>query len=144
MSSNLKHTTHTSVNATLLLCGLLHNRDTIVAYYASWKAISPSKLVSNGYISNHNKRWRPHLKVKVSFYWYFCCFCIHFTQINIENSQNKCKASLLIVVFIWNRKWILLLERPLSTTELPFKASLCPNIINFDNVDFSERRLKKW
>ena len=23
---------HTSVNATLLLCGLLHNRDTIVAY----------------------------------------------------------------------------------------------------------------
>ena len=47
---------HTSVNATLLLCGLLHNRDTIVAYYASWKAISPSKFVSNGYISNHNKR----------------------------------------------------------------------------------------
>ena len=74
--------------ATLLLCGLLHNRDTIVTYYASWKAISPSKLVSNGYISNHNKRWRPHLKVKVSFYWYFCCFCIHFTQINIENFQK--------------------------------------------------------
>ena len=47
---------HTSVNATLLLCGLLHNRDTIVAYYASWEAISHSKPVSNGYISNHNKR----------------------------------------------------------------------------------------
>ena len=47
---------HTSINATLLLCGLLHNRDKIVAYYASWKAIIPSKLVSNGYISNHNKR----------------------------------------------------------------------------------------
>ena len=28
----------------------------IKSYYASWKAISPSKLVSNGYISNHNKR----------------------------------------------------------------------------------------
>ena len=35
---------HTSVNPTLFLCGLLHNRDTIVAYYASWKAISPSNL----------------------------------------------------------------------------------------------------
>ena len=55
MELNKKVTEKQKVNATLLLCGLLHNRDTIVAYYASWKAISPSKLVSNGYISNHNK-----------------------------------------------------------------------------------------
>ena len=27
----------------------IDNRDTIVAYYASWKAISPSKLLSNGH-----------------------------------------------------------------------------------------------
>ena len=88
MSSNLKHTTtHLSMQYCFYVV-FYHNRDTIVAYYASWKAISPSKLVSNGYISNHNKRWRPHLKVKVSFYWYFCCFCIHFTQINIENFQK--------------------------------------------------------
>ena len=69
----------------MLLCGLLHNRDTIVAYYASWRAISHSKLVSNNYISNHNKRWRPHLKVKFSFYLYFCFFWINVTQINFEN-----------------------------------------------------------
>ena len=91
LSSNLKNTT-TSVNATLLLCGFLHNRDTIVAYYASWKAIIPSKLVSNGYISNHNKRWRPHLKVKVSFYLYFSCFWINVTQINFENIKRTIQS----------------------------------------------------
>ena len=48
------------------------------------------------------------------FFGYFCCFCIHFTQINIKTFKNKCKASFLIVVFIWNRNWILMLERPLS------------------------------
>ena len=36
--------------------------------------ISPSELVSNGYISNHNKMRRPRPKFKVSFYLYFCCF----------------------------------------------------------------------
>ena len=56
MSSTFETYHHTSVTAMLLLCGFLHNRDTIVAYYASWKAKRPSKRVSNGYISNHNKR----------------------------------------------------------------------------------------
>ena len=32
LSSNLSDKNHTSVNATLLSCGLLHNRDTILAY----------------------------------------------------------------------------------------------------------------
>ena len=30
--------------------------------------ISPSELVSNGYISNHDKVWRPRPKFKVSFF----------------------------------------------------------------------------
>ena len=32
--------------------------------------ISPSELVSNGYISNHNKMRRPRPKFKVSFFIY--------------------------------------------------------------------------
>ena len=115
MSSNLKHITiHLSLQCCFYVVFYIIG-DTIVAYYASWKAKSPSKRVSNGYISNHNKRWRPHLKVKVSFYWYCCCFCIHFySNKHRKTFKNKCKASLLIVVFIWNRNWILMLERPLS------------------------------
>ena len=35
---------------------------------------SPTELVSNGYISNHNKVRRPCPKFKVSFFIYFCCF----------------------------------------------------------------------
>ena len=51
--------------------------------------ISPSELVSNGYISNHNKVRRPRPKFKVSFYFYFCCFLINITQINFENINRK-------------------------------------------------------
>ena len=51
--------------------------------------ISPSELVSNGYISNHNKMRRPRPKFKVSFYLYFCCFWINVTQINFENIKRK-------------------------------------------------------
>ena len=51
--------------------------------------IIPSELVSNGYISNHNKVRRPHPKFKVSFYLYFCCFWINVTQINFENIKRK-------------------------------------------------------
>ena len=49
--------------------------------------ISPSELVSNGYISNHNKVRRPRPKFKVSFYWYFCCFWINV------NSNKLVKTS---------------------------------------------------
>ena len=56
-------------------------------YYASWKRC-PSELVSNGYISNHNKMWRPHPKFNVSFYLYFCCFWINVTHINFENIKR--------------------------------------------------------
>ena len=51
--------------------------------------ISPSELVSNGYISYHNKMRRPRPKFKVSFYLYFCCFWINVTQINFENIKRK-------------------------------------------------------
>ena len=51
--------------------------------------ISPSELVSNGYISNHNKVWRPRPKFKVSLYIYFCCFWMNITQINFENINRK-------------------------------------------------------
>ena len=51
--------------------------------------ISPSELVYNGYISNHNKVRRPRPKFKVSFYLYFCCIWINVTQINLENIKRK-------------------------------------------------------
>ena len=51
--------------------------------------ISPSELVFNGYISNHNKLRRPRPKFKVSFYLYFCCFWINVTQINFKNIKRK-------------------------------------------------------
>ena len=86
LSSNLRDkTTHLS----MLSCGLLHNRDTILAYYASWKKISPSELVSKGYSSNYNNMRRPRPKFKVSFYLYVCCFWINFTQIKLENITRK-------------------------------------------------------
>ena len=71
----------------------IHNRDTnLVAYHASWRAISPSNLISNGYFSNHTKRRHPRLKVRVSFYLYFCCFWINFTQINFENIKRTIQS----------------------------------------------------
>ena len=51
--------------------------------------ISPSELVSNGYISNHNKVRCPRPKFNVSFYLYFCCLWINVTQINFENIKRK-------------------------------------------------------
>ena len=63
-------------------------RDTILALCIQEKR-SPSELVSNGYISNHNKMRRPRPKFKVSFYLYFCCFWINVTQINFENRKKK-------------------------------------------------------
>ena len=50
----------------------LHNRDTILACLGILEKISPSELVSNGNISNHNKVRRPRPKFKVSFYLYLC------------------------------------------------------------------------
>ena len=73
--------------------------------------ISPSELVSNGYISNQNKVRRPHPKFKVSFFLLFLNQCY---QINFENITQKYKESFLIVVSSWNRDLMLMLERPLS------------------------------
>ena len=52
----------------------------------------PSELVSKSYISKHNKMRRPRPKFKVSFYLYFCCFWINFTQINFENIKRKIQS----------------------------------------------------
>ena len=51
--------------------------------------ISPSELVFNGHISNHNKMWRPRPKIEVYLYINFCCFWINVTQINFKNIQRK-------------------------------------------------------
>ena len=51
--------------------------------------ISPSELVSNGHIFNHNKVRRPRPKFKVSFYLYFFCFWINIIEINFENIKRK-------------------------------------------------------
>ena len=92
LSSTLRDkTTHLSMQHCFYVVFYI-NRDTIVAYHASWKAISPSKLVSNGYFSNHTKRRHPRLKVRVSFYLYFCCFWINFTQINFENIKRTIES----------------------------------------------------
>ena len=89
LSSNLRNkTTHLSIDATLLSCGLLYNRETILAYYASWKKLFLQNLYLT-VISNHNKMRRPRPKFKVSFYLYFCCFWINVTQINFENIKRK-------------------------------------------------------
>ena len=82
---------HTSVNANIAFMWSFtyYNRDTIRAYCCILEKISPSELVSNGYISNHNKMRRPRPKFKVSFYLYFCCFWINVTQINFENIKRK-------------------------------------------------------
>ena len=53
------------------------------------KKIGPSELVSNCYISNHNKVLRTRPKFKVSLFLYFCCFWINVTQINFENIKKK-------------------------------------------------------
>ena len=53
------------------------------------ETISPSELVSNGYISNHNKVRRPRPNFKVSVYLYLCYFWINVTQVNVENIKRK-------------------------------------------------------
>ena len=67
----------------------LHTRDTILCMLGMLEKISPSELLSNSYISNHNKVRRPRPKFKNSFYLYFCCFWINVTQINFENIKRK-------------------------------------------------------
>ena len=76
--------------------------------------ISPSELVSNGYISNHNKVRRPRPKFKNSFYLYFCCFWINVTQINFENIKIKVQRIISDSCFHLKSWFIFILERPLS------------------------------
>ena len=60
--------------------------------------ISPSELVSNGYISNHNKVRRLRPKFKLSIYLYFCCFLIKLLKQTLKTSTEKYKESFRIVV----------------------------------------------
>ena len=84
LSSNLKDkTTHLSIQH------CFHVVFYIIGTQYFLEKISPSELISNSYISNHNKVRRPRPKFKVSFYLYFCCFWINVTQINFENIKRK-------------------------------------------------------
>ena len=88
LSSNLEDKSHKTTHLSMQHC--FH----VVFYIIGTQYLhimhpGPSELVSNGYISNHNKMRRPRPKFKVSFYLYFCCFWINVTQINFENIKRK-------------------------------------------------------
>ena len=89
LSSNLRDkTTHLSMQHYFhVVCYIIGAQLTCIL--GILEKISPSELVSNGYISNHKKMRRPRPKFKVSFYLYFCCFWINVTQINFENIKRK-------------------------------------------------------
>ena len=59
--------------------------------------ISPSELVSNGYISNHNKVGRPRPKSK-SLFIYISAVSESMLLKNFENVKKKYKEPFLIVV----------------------------------------------
>ena len=88
--------------------------------------ISSSELVSNGYISNHNKVRRPRPKFKVSFYLYFCCFWINITQINFENIKRKMQRIISDSCFQF-KSWFNVDARAPSIPLLnfPFKPPKC-------------------
>ena len=72
LSSNSKDTTAHFVNATLLSCVFFfYIIGTQYLHVRHPGKISPSELVSNSYISNHDKVRRPHPKFKVSFFLLF-------------------------------------------------------------------------
>ena len=112
-------------------CGLLHNRGTMghnTCILCILEKISPSELVSNGYISNHNKMRRPRLKFNVSFYLYFCCFWINVTQINSENIRRKIQRIFSESCFQL-KSWFNFDARAPSIPLLnfPFKNSMSPD-----------------
>ena len=86
--------------------------------------INPSELISNGYISNHNKVWRPCPKFKVSLYLYFCCFWINVTQINIENIKRKIQRIISDSCFQL-KSWFNVDARASSIPLLNFPFKLC-------------------
>ena len=100
------------------------------------ETISPSELVSNGYISNHNKVRRPCPKFKVSFYLYFCCFWINVTQINFENIKRKIQRNISDSCFQL-KSWFNVDARAPSIPLLnfPFKH-------NSDTIDSLDSRLR--
>ena len=86
--------------------------------------ISPSELVSNGYISNHNKMRRQRPKFKVSFYSYFCCFWINVIQINFENIKRKIQRIISDTSCLQLKSWFNVDARAPSSPLLnfPFNA----------------------
>ena len=88
LSSNLRDkTTHLSMQHCFHEVFYIKGHNTCILCIL--EKISPSELVSNSYISNHNKMRHPRPKLKVSLYLYFCCFWINVTQINFENIKRK-------------------------------------------------------
>ena len=90
--------------------------------------ISPSELVSNGYISNHNKVRCPRPKFKVSFYLYFCCFWINVTQINFENIKRKIQRIISDSCFQLKSQFNVDARAPsIPLLNFPFNIKLCKN-----------------
>ena len=88
LSSNLKgKTTHLSIQYSFHVVFYIIGTQYLHVRHPGNE--SPSELVSNGYISNHNKVRCPRPKFKVSFYLYFCCFWINVTQKNFESIKRK-------------------------------------------------------
>ena len=92
LSANLKDITmHTSVNATLLSFGFLHNRDTILACYASWKRW----VLQNLYLTVIFQiiiKCDAHAQNSKSLFLYISAVSeiwINVTQINFENIKRK-------------------------------------------------------
>ena len=90
LSSNLRvKTTHLSMQHCFhVVFYIIVTQYLLITILGILEKISPSELVSNGYISNHNMH-RPRPKFKVSFHLYFCCFWINVTQINCEDIKRK-------------------------------------------------------
>ena len=102
---------------------------------------SPSEIVANGYISNHNKVRCPRPKFSLLFIpLYFCCFWINVAQINFENIQSKIQRIISDSCFQL-KSWfnvdtrapsIPLLNSPLIYLSCHFfYTSLCPSCHQF-------------
>ena len=90
---------------------------------------NPSELVSNGYISNHNKVRCPRPKFKVSFYLYFCCIWINATQINFENIKRKIQRIIFDSCFQLKSRFNVDARAPsIPLLNFPFNAAVNGNL----------------
>ena len=88
LSSNLREkTTHLSIQHAS--CGLLHNRDTILALYILGKKCHSALGSNNIVVFQIIIKCDAHAKKKVSLYIHFGSFWIDVTQINFEEEKTK-------------------------------------------------------